>query len=107
MSGAELNHQPGMASAEVFHDHGRTVIRVDGELDMATVPMLESVLKAVGDARPQAVVLDVHSVGFMDSAGVKAIVAARDRLAARGRTLQVRNGSPSVERIFELTGATL
>ena len=72
---------------------------------MATAPMLESVRRAVSESRPDAVVLDVDRVGFMDSAGLKAILEARDRLAAGGRTLQLLNSPPVVQRLFELADA--
>ena len=102
-----MSDQPSLASAQVIQERGQTVVRVDGELDMSTVPMLEGVLRAVGASRPQWVALDLREVDFMDSAGLKAILTARERFAASGRTLQLRNEPPCVRRLFALAGATL
>jgi anti-anti-sigma factor len=83
----------------------RAVIAVGGELDLATAPQLEETLlprlRHGGHA-----VLDLRAVEFMDSTGVRVIVAAQ--LAAKeagGRFVLVRTppGGP-VGRVLEISG---
>jgi anti-anti-sigma factor len=102
-----VNHRYGAASAEVVFDSGRTIVHLHGELDMATVPMVESVLRAISSSRPDAVLLDAGKVQFMDSAGLRAILETRARVAAGGGTLHVRNPPPNVRRLFAAAGETL
>ena len=63
-----------------------TVVRVSGELDMATTPMLEDFLRDVVDTGARCVVLDFAGVTFMDSSGLGLLVAFLKRLReASGR----------------------
>ena len=79
------------------------MVRLDGEIDMATVSVLETALAGLS----RDVVIDADGVSFMDSTGLKAILDARDRLASEGRTLSVHNRPTAVQRLFDAAGATL
>ena len=80
-------------------------VAVAGEIDVATTPQLEQAL-AVALSRSSAVVLDLHDVTFLDSAGTRAIVAASVLARAAGRRLVLLHGPPEVDRLFALTGTT-
>jgi anti-sigma B factor antagonist len=86
------------------HDD-RVVIVARGELDLATAASLEeAVLPPVRDGRHA--VLDLRGLEFMDSSGVRVIVAAH--LAAQehgGRLSLVRlqAGTP-IQRVLEISG---
>lgn len=61
-------------------------------------------LEAVIDASTGAVTVDLSQVTFLDSTGLKALVAEHRRLHAEGRRLTVRNPSPAVFRVLNLSG---
>lgn len=74
------------------------VVRLIGELDLAGVPRLESVLAGLdGD-----VDLDCSSLDFIDAAGLRAFQEAHEGCAARGCTLALVNPSPAVDRLLGL-----
>src|SRR3954451_1835463 len=77
-----------------------------GELDLATAPELEDkVLTAVRDAG-RLVVLDLRELTFMDSTGVRTIVAAHQTAGETGCELRVvrpPRDSP-VSRVIEISG---
>ena len=74
-----------------------------GELDVATVPTLEGELDAVADVDPDLViVVDLTELTFMDSTGLHLLVRLSERFPKR---LRVINGSSSVERLLDLSGA--
>lgn len=77
-------------------DGVRLVVR--GELDIATVPVLERALALDGEA--ERVVLDLAGVTFIDSTGLRLLLEAHGSIGAR---LQIRT-SPACERLFEITG---
>jgi anti-anti-sigma factor len=82
----------------------RAVLRLRGEHDIST-----RVSVAVGIARAAnldatLVVVDLRAVTFMDASTIGAIVTSRNRLEARGQSLELRAPSPSVRRILELCG---
>lgn len=62
------------------------VIRVAGELDMATVARLERV---VGSTTASHVVLDLEKLSYLDSAGLRALDLAYARLAREHRTFMI------------------
>src|SRR4051794_31990714 len=65
--------QPPFA-IEVEQRAGRTILNLSGELDIATVGELEDALKQRLDAGEDLVV-DLRTLQFMDSSGVRALVA--------------------------------
>ena len=70
-----------------------------GELDLATVPLLEAGLDRAGGAAQPTIVLDLGELTFIDSAGLHAVLSAKEE-----RQLTLVDGSRPVRRIFELTG---
>ena len=74
-----------------------------GELDVATVPTLEAELDALKTADPGLmIVIDLTELTFMDSTGLHLLVRLTERFPQR---LRVINGSSSVERLLDLSGA--
>src|SRR3954451_13140709 len=90
----------------VDSDGGRVTFTPRGELDLATAPELEDrVLAALKDAA-QPVVLDLRELTFMDSTGVRTIVAAHQTAGSTGCELRVvrpARDSP-VSRVIEISG---
>ena len=86
---------------EVFIDeHGVCVVR--GELDEATGGLVE----ARFDEHPEVSTVDLGEVSFVDSAGLRCLLLARQRLAERGETLVLRRSSTAVRRLFRLAGVS-
>jgi anti-anti-sigma factor len=86
-------------------DGDRVVFVPRGELDLATAPELEGpVLSVLDDGRP--VVIDLRELEFMDSSGVRVLVAAHGRAGEDGERLTLvrppRGGA--VDRILEIAG---
>ncbi|MFL1381988.1 STAS domain-containing protein [Nocardiopsis protaetiae] len=84
---------------------GVTVVPVDGEIDLATVPGLRARLAAAArEERCECLVVDLAGVGFLDASGVGALVAAHRILAARGARLVLARPRPAVARVLEILG---
>jgi anti-sigma B factor antagonist len=50
-------------------------------------------------------VLDLQHLEFIDSAGLRVIIAAQDRAPDGGREFAVTRSTAQVERVFEIAGA--
>ena len=77
---------------------------VEGELDLAPAPELAGRLR-LAEAATDRVVVDLRAVGFIDSTGLSALVASRERHRERGVAgpgLVVADNQ--VRRVLELTG---
>ena len=88
------------------HARDSTVeVIVAGNLDMAAAFQFETrfdALLAAGEV--QAVQLDLAQVGFVDSAGLGALLAVRERAIQLGIELSITRVSDRVRRILGLTG---
>jgi anti-sigma B factor antagonist len=76
------------------------VVRVSGEVDLATAPALALALEQVPGAAT-AVVVDLRGVTFMDCSGLPVLLRARRRY---GLALSLGGSQGSVVRLLEATG---
>ena len=83
-------------------DDGRPVLSVMGEVDLATAPVLEETLVDLVETGIGDVIVDLSGCSFLDSAGVRALVAASRRLEHSDRSLALVLSNPNVMRVFEL-----
>lgn len=85
-------------------DGGRHVVRLYGELDLISAPELEREMDSICGQGAARVLLDLENIKFIDSTGLRAILAARQLCAGSGCELTLTRGSMSVQRLFKLTG---
>jgi anti-sigma B factor antagonist len=80
-----------------------TLVRVGGELDVATAPRLrEQLLTAIADGGPH-LVLDLGDVDFLDSTGLGVIVGVLKRARTLGGDLRLVCPTPAIRKVFEIT----
>ena len=75
-----------------------------GEFDLSNAAQIEDALKQIEDDRPGLLVLDLRELTFMDSTGLRVMVAADARARDDSRRLAVVQGPESVHRVFRITG---
>jgi anti-anti-sigma factor len=81
---------------------------VAGDLDMAAAFKLESRLDPLLAERDvRALVLDLADVGFVDSAGLGALLSIRERAHQLGIGMAISRSSDPIQRILDLTGIEL
>jgi anti-sigma B factor antagonist len=80
------------------------IVALDGELDLGMLDVLEEAIGQQPDGQA-GLVLDLSELSFVDSAGIHALVSAREGLEQSGTpsALVVTPGS-NVERILDMTG---
>ena len=75
---------------------------VHGDIDIAGGPTLDSFVTRSENGEP--VVLDLGDVDFIDSSGLRTLLAATRRASQRGTVVRLRNVRPTVRRMLEITG---
>jgi anti-anti-sigma factor len=92
-------------SIEVAEQAGRTVLNLSGELDLATVGELEDALTQRLEAGEDLVV-DLRSLEFMDSSGVRALVAGHQEAQTGGGSLTIVRAprGTEVDRVIDVSG---
>lgn len=93
-------------STYVSHDGQHALVRLIGELDIAAVATAERAIAWAERRRPLALEVDLSTLAFMDSTGLRLMLGTRDRAEADGRELRVRRGPSPVQRVFEMTELT-
>jgi anti-sigma B factor antagonist len=82
---------------------GHARIRLIGELDILTAPLLAAAITRLRAAGQCILVFDLTELRFMDRSGL-AVVSAADQDADPRAMLAVTGCHANVRRIFELTG---
>jgi anti-sigma B factor antagonist len=84
---------------------GRALLTLRGELDLATAPELEQLVNERLDAG-QDVVVDLRGLDFMDSSGIRVLVAAHARAARNDTRLFVVRPADgtAVAKIVDVSG---
>ncbi len=89
---------------DVRQEAGRAIVTLVGELDMANASLFQDALDGDALATSTAVVLDLQQLQFIDSTGLRIILAARERCRERGQEFAVTPGSDQVQRLLSVTG---
>jgi len=91
-------------SVRVEPQDASVVLVLVGELDPHTAPTLREHLDAaVGDTTAE-VVLDVAGLTFIDSSGLRVIIAAHKDMEGRGGHLVLRSPTATTRRLLDITG---
>ncbi len=74
-----------------------------GELDISSAGQVEEALSQAEASEPDLILIDLRSLEFMDSTGLRTVVSADARARERGSRLAVVRGPEPVDRIFTVT----
>ena len=83
---------------------GMIRLALSGELDLSSASQVEDVLKEIEESSPPLLVLDLRDLTFMDSTGLRVMVAADARARDGSRRLAIVQGPEPVHRVFRITG---
>ena len=79
---------------------GAPVVVVSGELDISNAATLEATVESLTAGHPERLIFDLSHLRFMDSAGIAVLVGS----TSKADSVHVRDPSPIVRRVIELTG---
>jgi anti-anti-sigma factor len=101
-------HRPPTESFEPFRcdvsrEPDAARIRPRGELDLDTAPRLRAELDGLRAEGFRRLIIDLSELRFMDSAGLRCILSCDAEARQDGFSLALVPGSPTVQRVFELT----
>jgi anti-sigma B factor antagonist len=82
---------------------GGIQVELTGELDLATAAKLDDELQKVEARRPALIVLDLQPLTFMDSSGLRVLLAADARARENGIRFVLVRGDERVQRVLRIT----
>lgn len=82
----------------------RAIVAATGQIDLATAPRLAEALTYAIDQGAPEMVLDLHGVDFLDSAGVRVLAEAARAAAAGDVSMTLEGAQGWVARVLQITG---
>lgn len=96
--------ETNMLITELHTDDGVRILPF-GEIDMATVGQVrDAIIAVLARDKPQAIVLDLQNVSFIDSTGIGELVRCHRAATVSGSVLTVENLAPFPRRQLWATG---
>jgi anti-anti-sigma factor len=95
---------PPRFRVDTWPDRGVVHVRPVGEVDLATVDVVRTSIEELKAAGFKRVVLDLREVTFLDSTGLRLMLEAQASSRADGWEFAVIDGSPAVQRLFDVSG---
>lgn len=112
-SSSTTNPTPGASSegllrtgfqAEVDASDGEVVVRLHGDLDMATASELRQTLTTILGTAPVRLTIDLSALEFVDSTGIGVLVGGFRRARDEGCDFSLRFPNRPVKKVLHLTG---
>src|ERR671920_2314152 len=92
-------------SLHTYRESDAVRVAVSGELDLSSALVFEEELRRIEQSSDlPLLVLDLRSLKFMDSTGLRLILSAHARAIKSGWRLAIVQGGETIQRIFRLTG---
>lgn len=80
------------------------LVEVIGRIDTDNAHTVEQIVQSALEAGRSVILLDVHSVDYINSAGLRTLVQLFKQIKRRGGQLVLINPSDNVQRLLELVG---
>jgi anti-anti-sigma factor len=96
--------EDGGLTVRVERDGDALVVRASGELDISSAKKLEGELRRAIGGDASAVFLDLGSLSFIDSTGLRTLLVAARLSQANGRRLRIVRPPELLRRMIEVSG---
>ena len=80
------------------------VLRIDGDIDAYAAPQLRDRVTDLAGHGTVHIIADLRGAGFLDSAGLGALVGSRNELRTRGGSLTLVASTGPILQIIRMTG---
>ena len=101
-----LKRIPESFKVEVNVESDRVLIAPHGELDMATIPQVETKIAEARSEGHKTIVLDLRNLAFMDSSGLRLMLIADSEARKDGYSFAIIDGPAVVQQVLEVTGTS-
>ena len=88
----------------VLRDRSSVLVRVVGELDLATAPRLAEAVRELREVGWDVIVVDLAAADFVDSTGLRLLLDLDGRARCEGWRFALRGSCRPLERLLCVTG---
>lgn len=89
---------------DVVEDEDKTIVLLDGELDILTAPELKNKLLKIVSQDNHKLEVDLENVSYMDSTGIGVFINTYKNAQKTNSSLELTNLQDKVLRLFKITG---
>jgi anti-sigma B factor antagonist len=89
---------------DVFKSEDAAIVRLKGELDIATASRLRHIAAELPAAKFSEITIDLTDVTFIDSVGLSVVIALHKRISSVGGSLILQNPSARTRSLIEISG---
>ncbi|HEX6077542.1 MAG TPA: STAS domain-containing protein [Micromonosporaceae bacterium] len=89
--------------ADLRHDGGVALIKLDGALDALSAPVFRDRIKRAAEHPVRLLVLDMANVNYLSSAGLRTLVYARQKMRD-GSRITIVGANDVIQRTIQLMG---
>jgi anti-anti-sigma factor len=82
----------------VTHESGKVIMTIHGRLDRDSVPSIGQSLGQIADTDDHQVIIDLHDVSFIDTAGLRLLITASEGFRRLQRDLILTDPTPPITR---------
>ena len=100
----DLAHALQLEMAYQVAADGKAIVRVSGELDIATADQAYTYLRDVVDSQDGTVTMNLSELSFCDAAGLGVLARVAAHARRSGRSLKLTAARPALLRIMRITG---
>ena len=79
-------------------------LKVGGEIDLTSAPKLDDEIQSLIEQSVKNLTLDLSSVAFMDSTGLRVLLKASKVIEGNGGKVTLQSPSEPVRRLLEVSG---
>jgi anti-anti-sigma factor len=94
----------GYSLARIAHNGSGVTLAISGEIDIASAKSFTDEVHSLVQDADSEVALDLENCGFIDSTGIRALVALAQGQQAQGRKLKLSGVTGEPQRVLELSG---
>jgi anti-anti-sigma factor len=103
-AGSEMNDNQEPMTVTTSRTDDTAVVALAGDLDLHSSELLGAIVDDALRSAPRVVEIDAGDLTFADSAGLRALLSAREAAEQRGVVLRLGRISPVLGRLLDMTG---
>lgn len=108
MTAVDAARAPGQVQAEaslsVLTRPGFTIARLEGDLDIASIPALRERLLSVLGPGVRLLIIDLSGVPFCDMSGLAVLIGTQRRARGLGITVRLAAPRPQMTKLLRVSG---
>jgi anti-anti-sigma factor len=90
---------------QLIEEPKATVLKLIGQLDSVTAPLLSPLIAQLQNAPPKVLILELQDLNYISSAGLRCVFQLKKLMKNENRRFVISQPSPQVRKVFDIVKA--